>query len=94
MTTNETVGLFFVAIIPIVGGLVALIKTFTSPINKLEIAIERLIVMLEQMKHDDRNRDKRLDKHGEEIEDLQKNVQDLDHRVCIIERECDRNDFR
>lgn len=94
MTANESVGLFFIVIIPVVGGVVALIKTFTSPINKLEIAIERLIVMLEQMKNDNRNRDKRLDKHDGEIEVLQKEVQGLDHRICIIERECDKNDFR
>lgn len=91
MTNNEMVGLFFVVIIPVIGGLIALVKAFITPVLKLEKAIEKLLLTLEHMKENDALRDKRLNKHGEEIDNLKTQFQDHENRIEILEKRCEKN---
>ena len=91
MTNNEMVGLFFVVIIPVIGGLIALVKAFITPVLKLEKAIDKLLITLEHMKENDALRDKRLNKHGEKIDDLKTQLHDHDNRLEILEKRCEKN---
>ena len=69
---------YAVTVIITLGAFIAVIQKFTQPINELRIAIQKLIDNIEAMKSNDQDRDKRLDKHDEQIGEL-------DHKVGTLE---------
>ena len=89
MSTNELVGIFFLVIVPAITGLIILIGKFISPINKLEIAIERLLIMLDQMKETDKRQDEKINKNAREINNLRIVDENHERRICALERECE-----
>lgn len=60
------------------GGFVAVIMKFVQPINDLRIVIHRLNVIIDSLKETNIIQDNRINKHGEQIDDLT-------HRVGKIE---------
>lgn len=69
---------YAVTVIITLGSFIAVIQKFTQPINELRIAIQKLIDNMEAMKSNDQERDKRLDKHEAQINNL-------DHKVGTLE---------
>ena len=64
------------------GGFVAVIMKFVQPINDLRVVIQKLNDTIDTLKNDNSVQNKRIDKHGEDIKDL-------DHRVGKIETRMD-----
>lgn len=60
------------------GGFVAVIMKFVQPINDLRIVIQRLNDTIDSLKETNTIQDNRINKHGEQIDDLT-------HRVGKIE---------
>ena len=77
MDEMQLIGLAVTAVITL-GGFIAVIMKFTQPINDLKLAIQKLNDYLDAIKNVSDSHEKRLDKHGEEIDRL-------DHRVGKLE---------
>ena len=75
------IGYAVLAIITL-GSFVALVLKFTQPINELRIVIQKLNDNIDTLKSDNENHDKRIEKHGQEIDKL-------DHRVGNLEVKMD-----
>lgn len=81
MDEMQFLGYAVTAIITL-GGFIAIIQKFTQPINELRVVMQKLNDNIDALKNDNETQTKRLDKHGEKIEDL-------DHRVGTIETKMD-----
>lgn len=77
MNETQFLGYLISAIITL-GGFVAVIMKFVQPINDLRIVIQKLNDTIDTLKTDNDNQNKRIEKHGEEIDKL-------DHRVGKLE---------
>lgn len=77
MNEVEFVGYLVSALITL-GGFVAVIMKFIQPINELRLVIQKLNDTIDALKDDTDILNKRIEKHGEQIDDL-------DHRVGKIE---------
>lgn len=69
---------YLISAIITLAGFVAVIVKFIQPINDLRIVIQKLNDTIDAMKNDNLQQNKRLDKHGEQIDCL-------DYRVGKIE---------
>lgn len=74
------------------GAMVTFSKTIENkskeniePINQLNMNIVKLTASIDNMKERDLVRDKRLDKHGDEIDQLKMNVNNHDTRIKSLE---------
>lgn len=56
------------------GGFVGIVTKFTQPINELRVVIQKLNDNIDSLKNDNTQQTKRIDKHDEQIKDL-------DHRI-------------
>lgn len=56
-----------------------------KPINDLNVNIAKLTASIDNMKERDLTRDKRLDKHGDEIDQLKIDVNNHDTRIKSLE---------
>ena len=81
MDDVQFVGYLISAIITL-GGFVAVIMKFIQPINDLRVVIQKLNDTIDALKNDNLVQNKRIDKHGEQIDDLT-------HRVGKIETKID-----
>lgn len=79
MNETEFVGYLVLAVITL-GGFIAAIMKFVQPINDLRIVIQKLNDTIDTLKTDNITQNRRIKKHGEQIDDL-------DHRVGKIETE-------
>ncbi len=77
MDELQFVGYLVSAIITL-GGFVAIIMKFIQPINDLRVVIQKLNDNIDALKNDNTQQNKRIDKHGEQIDSL-------GHRVDKIE---------
>ena len=75
------IGYAVLAIITL-GSFVGLILKFTQPINELRVVIQKLNDNIDTLKNDTITHDKRIEKHGQEIDKL-------DHRVGKLETKMD-----
>lgn len=85
MDEAQIIGLVISAIITL-GSFVAIIMKFTQPINDLRVVIQKLNDNIDAMKKDSDNHDKRLTKHGEEIDKLDGRVSKLEFKVDTYHR--------
>ena len=60
------------------GAFIAVIQKFTQPINDLRVVIQKLNDKIDSLTADNQNQNRRLDKHGEKIDNLE-------HRVGRLE---------
>ncbi len=81
MDTTQFMG-YLVSAIVTLGGFVAVIMKFIQPINDLRVVIQKLNDNIDMLKSDNENHDKRIEKHGQEIDKL-------DHRVGKLETKMD-----
>lgn len=77
MNETEFVGYLVLAVITL-GGFIAVIMKFVRPINDLRIVIQKLNDTIDTLKTDNITQNRRIEKHGEQIDDL-------NHRVGKIE---------
>ena len=73
---------YLVSAIITLGGFIAVVTKFTQPINDLRIVIQKLNDAIDSLKNDNLLQNRRIDKHGEEIDKL-------DHRVGKLETKMD-----
>lgn len=66
-----------VTIVITLGSFIAVITKFTQPINDLRIVIQKLNDSIDNMKKDYENHEKRITKHGEEIDEIKKTVSNM-----------------
>lgn len=64
------------------GGFIAVIMKFIQPINDLRVTIQKLNSMIDELGRDMHMHNKRIERHGEQIDDLV-------HRVGKIETKID-----
>lgn len=86
-------GMVFVCICTVAGVGIALYnamkqsnKEQRQPIDELNQSIIGLTYEIKHMRNNDAVRDKRLDKHGEEIDEINKKVTDNTRRIDTLER--------
>lgn len=77
MNETEFVGYLVLAVITL-GGFIAVIMKFVQPIDDLRIVIQKLNDTIDTLKTDNVTQNRRIEKHGEQIDDL-------NHRVGKIE---------
>lgn len=69
------------------GSFVAIINKFTQPINELKIVIEKLNSCIEHIKEDEAIQNKRLEKHGLEIDDLKTRIGKVETKLEVTNEE-------
>ena len=72
---------YAVSVIITLGAFVAVIQKFTQPINELKIVIQKLNDNIDTLRRDNDAQNKRLDKHREELEDLQIRVNNVETKI-------------
>ena len=85
MDEAQVIGLVVSAIITL-GAFIAVIMKFTQPINDLRIVIQKLNDNIDAMKKDSDNHEKRITKHGEEIDKLDGRVGKLELKVDMYHK--------
>lgn len=78
----QVLGLAVLAVITL-GSFVAVVLKFTQPINELRVVIQKLNDNIDALKSDNENQTKRIDKHGDEIDKLDKRVGTLETKVDL-----------
>lgn len=77
---------YAVTIVITLGSFIAVIQKFTQPINELKIVIQKLNDNIDSLKIDNDTQNKRLDRHSDEIEDLQLRMNSLELKVKMFHK--------
>ena len=77
---------YAVTIVITLGSFIAVIQKFTQPINELKIVIQKLNDNIDSLKTDNDTQNKRLDRHRDEIEDLQMRVNNLELKMKVYHK--------
>ena len=80
MEQTQVIG-YAVTVIITLGSFIAVIQKFTQPINELKIVIQKLNDNIDALKTDSINQNRRIEKQGEEIENLDKRVGKIETRM-------------
>lgn len=86
MNESQFVGNVILALITL-GSFVTIINKFTQPINELKIVIEKLNSCIEHIKEDEAVQNKRLEKHGMEIDDLKTRIGKVETKLEVTSEE-------
>lgn len=78
---------YAVTVVITLGAFIAVIQKFTQPINDLRVVIQKLNDNIDALKSDNANQTKRIDKHGEEIDQLDKRVGKIENKIEIYHGE-------
>ena len=73
---------YLISAIITLGGFIAVIMKFIQQINDLRVVIQKLNDTIDTLKDDNLTQNKRIEKHGEQIDEL-------NHRVGKIETKID-----
>ena len=77
---------YAVTVIITLGAFIAVIQKFTQPINELKVVIQKLNDNIDALKSDNATHDKRLDKHGEQIDKLDNRVGKLETKMDMYHK--------
>lgn len=80
MNETEFVGYLVLAVITL-GGFIAVIMKFVQPINDLRIVIQKLNDTIDTLKTDNVTQNRRIEKHGEQIDDLNHRVGEIETKI-------------
>lgn len=80
MDEMKLLGYAVTAIITL-GGFIAVIQKFTQPLNELRIVIQKLNDNIDTLKSDNATQSRRLDRHGEKIDTLEKKVDKMETKM-------------
>ena len=65
------------------GAFLAVIQKLTQPINDLKVVIQELRDCISTLRTDNDNQNKRIDKHSDDIKELNTRVNKLETKVSI-----------
>lgn len=69
------------------GSFIAVVQKFTQPINDLKLVIQELKGCVRSLKEHNDIFNKRLEKHGDEIDKIEKRVQKLETKMDMYHKE-------
>lgn len=84
---NEVVfvGYLVLAVVTL-GGFIAVIMKFVQPINDLRVVIQKLNDTIYTLKTDNVTQNRRIEKHGEQIDDLNHRVGNIETKIEIYRK--------
>lgn len=85
MNETEFIGYAVLAIITL-GGFISVIMKFVQPINDLRIVIQKLNDTIDSLKIDNLTQNRRIEKHGEQIDDLNHRVGNIETKIEIYRK--------
>lgn len=86
MPQAQIIGYIVLAVVTL-GGFIGVIQKITQPINDLRIVVQELRDCINSLKTDNSAQNKRLDKHGEEIDKLNSRVQKIETKMTLYHKE-------
>lgn len=86
MPQAQIIGYIVLAVVTL-GGFIGVIQKITQPINDLRIVVQELRDCINSLKTDNSTQNKRLAKHGEEIDKLNSRVQKIETKMTLYHRE-------
>lgn len=86
MPQEQFIGNVILAVITL-GSFLAIVQKFTQPINDLKVVIQELRDCINDLKNDNATQNKRLEKHGIEIDDLKERVGRIEIKVDMYHNE-------
>jgi peptidoglycan hydrolase CwlO-like protein len=78
---------YLVSALITVGGFVGVIIKFIQPINELRVVIQKLNDNIDALKNDNTQQNRRIEKHGEQIEDLEHRVGKVETKIEMYHKE-------
>lgn len=86
MDNIQFIGTLISAVITL-GAFVAIIMKFIQPINDLRIVIQKLNDIIDSLKKDNDTQNRRIEKHGEQIDKLDRRVGKIETKIKMDDRE-------
>lgn len=86
MDEMQFLGYLITAIITL-GAFIAVIVKFTQPINDLRVVIQKLNDIIDTLKSDNAQQNKRIDKHDEQINELDNRVGKIETKIEMYHKE-------
>ena len=85
MDEIQFLGYLVLALITL-GSFVTVIMKFVQPINELRIVIQKLNDNIDSLKNDNAVQNKRIDRHGERIDQLDNRVGKIEMKIEMIDK--------
>lgn len=82
MDNIQFIGTLISAVITL-GAFVTIIMKFIQPINDLRIVIQKLNDIIDSLKKDNDTQNRRIEKHGEQIDKLDRRVGKIETKIKI-----------
>ncbi|WP_101773535.1 DUF7365 family protein [Peptostreptococcus faecalis] len=73
--------------IPIIIGIVTITEKLTKPINQLDKTISNLNATISSLQESNKVQDKRLDRHGREIDETKHKIIEHNTRIGNVEKD-------
>ena len=85
MDEIQFLGYLIMALITL-GSFIAVIMKFVQPINELRVVIQKLNDNIDSLKNDNVVQNKRIDRHGERIDQLDNRVGKIETKIEMIDK--------
>ena len=85
MDEIQFLGYLIMALITL-GSFIAVIMKFVQPINELRVVIQKLNNNINSLKKDNADQNKRIDRHGERIDQLDNRVGKIETKIEMIDK--------
>ena len=85
MDEIQFLGYLIMAVITL-GSFIAVIMKFVQPINELRVVIQKLNDNIDSLKSDNAIQNKRIDRHGERIDQLDNRVGKIEMKIEMIDK--------
>lgn len=85
MDEIQFLGYLIMALITL-GSFIAVIMKFVQPINELRVVIQKLNDNIDSLKKDNADQNKRIDRHGERIDQLDNRVGKIETKIEMIDK--------
>ena len=85
MDEIQFLGYLIMAIITL-GSFIAVIMKFVQPINELRVVIQKLNDSIDSLRNDNAVQNKRIDRHGERIDQLDNRVGKIETKIEMIDK--------
>lgn len=85
MDEIQFLGYLIMALITL-GSFIAVIMKFVQPINELRVVIQKLNDNIDSLKKDNAAQNKRIDRHGERIDQLDNRVGKIETKIEMIDK--------
>ena len=85
MDEIQFLGYLIMAVITL-GSFIAVIMKFVQPINELRVVIQKLNDNIDSLKSDNAIQNKRIDRHGERIDQLDNRVGKIETKIEMIDK--------